>query len=1151
MKYTSQVFFDPARRRWRRIRRVWMICAVTITALAATLVISVIVNPFLPRLNLRPIAGLPHAVDAKPQPPPLIMNRRGQNARRAEAALRRALVTTPVLHSMSPSQMSVTPAPRPVRSAETPGATQSARPLAIAFYVNWDDSSYQSLKRNLPQLDWVVPEWIRLQDTSPAIVSEIDPRALDLMRRERPELPIIPMIHNSEEGKWDSAALTQTVADEAARGRLVNGLIQFVDRNGFSGVCVDFEEVPAASQANLLHFMQELHSSFQARGWIVTQAVPFGDSDWNYTAYAAATDYLMLMTYDQHWSASQPGSIAAQDWFEQTLAGRMRDLKPDKTIICIGGYGYDWPQSGEAADVTFQEAMLAARDSEAQIKFDPATLNPYFLYEEDDGSPHAVWFLDAVTAFNQMRRAGGYGCAGFALWRLGSEDPSLWSVFGSSQMGNSVDGLRQIRYGYDVDFEGTGEILQVAAEPRDGAREIAPDPTTGLITAENYTAFPSSYVIRRSGDRQGLIALTFDDGPDPLWTARILGILKQESVPATFFIIGEMGETNPSLVRRIVDEGHDIGNHTFTHPNLGEIPGNITDLELNATQRLIEALTGRCTRLFRAPYFGDAEPTTPDEVEPAARAQRLGYLTIGLRVDPDDWEQPGADEIVRRTIEGATSTDPDQKGEVVLLHDGGGDRSQTVEALPRIIHEMRARGFRFVTISELAGIGRDQAMPPVPPREGFYAQVNRITFSLLSLASWSLHWIFLTGIVLGLSRIIFIGGLAFAQWRRARRREVTPDSDSYDPLVSIIVPAYNEEKVIGRTIESLLRSTYRHFEIVIVDDGSSDRTSPVVSEQFAAEPRVRLLTKENAGKAEALNFGLRVSEGGIIVALDADTIFQPETIGSLVARFRDPLIGAVAGNAKVGNRVNIVTRWQALEYITAQNMDRRAFASLNCITVVPGAVGAWRRELVERAGGFTSDTLAEDQDLTLRVRRLGFRVGYEESAVAWTEAPDTVNALARQRFRWSFGTLQCMWKHADALLRPRDGALGLIAMPNVWVFQILFPLISPVMDLMLVWTLIAAGLERLEHPAEYAITNLNQIIFYYALFLATDWLAAAFAFLLEKRERWGLLGWLFLQRFCYRQVMYYVMIKSVTTAARGTLVGWGKLERKATVNAEA
>ncbi|HEX7294506.1 MAG TPA: glycosyltransferase, partial [Pyrinomonadaceae bacterium] len=337
--------------------------------------------------------------------------------------------------------------------------------------------------------------------------------------------------------------------------------------------------------------------------------------------------------------------------------------------------------------------------------------------------------------------------------------------------------------------------------------------------------------------------------------------------------------------------------------------------------------------------------------------------------------------------------------------------------------------------------------------------------------------------------------------------------------------------------------------IIVVDDGSEDQTSETVRRQFGDNPRVRLFTVANNGKAEALNSGIRQAKGEIIIALDADTLFGPQTIGALANRFFDPQIGAVAGNAKVGNRTNIVTRWQALEYITSQNMDRRAFASLNCINVVPGAVGAWRRELLEKAGGFSSDTLAEDQDLTLRIRRLGYKIGYEETAIAWTEAPDQLSTLARQRFRWAYGTLQCMWKHGDTLFRPRFGALGFIAVPNVWIFQILFALISPVMDLMLVYTLISTGLDRLQQPTGYSSTNLQQVLFYYALFLAIDWISSCFAFMLERRERWRLLWWLFLQRFCYRQVMYYVMIKSVGMALRGPVVGWGKLERKATAEA--
>jgi cellulose synthase/poly-beta-1,6-N-acetylglucosamine synthase-like glycosyltransferase len=308
-----------------------------------------------------------------------------------------------------------------------------------------------------------------------------------------------------------------------------------------------------------------------------------------------------------------------------------------------------------------------------------------------------------------------------------------------------------------------------------------------------------------------------------------------------------------------------------------------------------------------------------------------------------------------------------------------------------------------------------------------------------------------------------------------------------------------------------------------------------------------LFTVANAGKAAALNFGLRHVKGEVIVALDADTQFPPETIRALARRFVDPHIGAVAGNAKVGNRINIVTRWQALEYITSQNMDRRAFASLNCITVVPGAVGAWRRELIEQCGGFSNATLAEDQDLTLLIRKLGYKIGYEEAAIAWTEAPDRLGTLARQRFRWAYGTLQCLWKHRNALFRPRYGTLGLVGMPNVWIFQVLFPLISPIMDLIVIYTLASSLYYRFAQPSGFSFTNLRQVLFYYALFLAVDWIAAAFAFLLERKERWRLLWWLFLQRFCYRQVMYYVMVKSVATAARGAVVGWGKLERKATV----
>jgi cellulose synthase/poly-beta-1,6-N-acetylglucosamine synthase-like glycosyltransferase len=440
-------------------------------------------------------------------------------------------------------------------------------------------------------------------------------------------------------------------------------------------------------------------------------------------------------------------------------------------------------------------------------------------------------------------------------------------------------------------------------------------------------------------------------------------------------------------------------------------------------------------------------------------------------------------------------------------------------------------------------------MPLVTQEKGFFSKANVVAFYAVAIGGQALRWIFLAGIALGLARLAFIGALAFANWRRSRKRagEQGRGRAGELPFVTVIIPAYNEDRVIAQTVASLLGSTYPRFEIIVIDDGSRDRTSDVVRERFGDVARVRLFTRANVGKAGALNFGMRHARGDIVVALDADTIFPPHTLGALTRGFDDPLVGAVAGNAKVGNRINLLTRWQALEYVTTQNLDRRAFALLNCITVVPGAVGAWRRELLEQIGGFSPDTLAEDQDLTLKVRKLGYKIGYEEDAVALTEAPDTLRGLAKQRFRWSFGTLQCMWKHRDALANPRYGALGFLAMPNVWIFQILFTLISPVMDLMVIWTFASAVVERWWHPEEYSVSNLKYVLFYYALFLVVDALAAAFAFLLEKREQWSLLWWLFLQRFCYRQVMYYVMARSVLTAIKGVVVGWGKLERKATV----
>jgi len=654
--------------------------------------------------------------------------------------------------------------------------------------------------------------------------------------------------------------------------------------------------------------------------------------------------------------------------------------------------------------------------------------------------------------------------------------------------------------------------------------------------------------------------LTFDDGPDGLYTPEILDELDSLHVPATFFLVGQMVQKYPEVARRMAREGYEIGNHTFTHPDMSLVSRRRAILEFNATQRALQAVVGRSTILFRFPYDADAEAQTNAQTAPLLVAAELGYVTVGMLIDPQDWNlvkidstgQPvprTADDIVEDVIRQADTT----KGNVILLHSAGGDRSQTVYALPTIVERLERKGFEFITLAQLIGATRDVVMPPVGRQDQFLVGLDRFSFNTLYAFETALSVAFLAALALAVLRVGFVVSVALVARRRARRTVYDP---AYRPSVSVLIAAYNERPVIAQTVRAVLANDYPGLEIIVIDDGSVDGTGDEVAARFAGESRVCLIRQANAGKAAALNRGMEAARGEIVVCFDADTQIAPQGIGLIVRHFADPALGAVAGNVKVGNRVNVLTRWQSIEYITSQNLDRRAYAYLNAMTVVPGAVGAWRKSAVLAVGGYLRDTMAEDMDLTYRLRRAGWRITADTETLGFTEAPATFRAFFRQRFRWAYGTLQVLWKNRGVLFR--YGWFGWLAVPAVWVFQVLFQAIGPVVDLKLLWSGIDflyswATLGTLAgdwDPLPGIVRLLLVVGFMYGIFFVVDLIGALVAYRLD-RERYRDLWWLFWQRFVYRQLMYAVLWKSVVTAIKGKRQGWGKLERKGTVRLAA
>ncbi|MEU9157386.1 bifunctional polysaccharide deacetylase/glycosyltransferase family 2 protein [Streptomyces sp. NPDC048417] len=624
----------------------------------------------------------------------------------------------------------------------------------------------------------------------------------------------------------------------------------------------------------------------------------------------------------------------------------------------------------------------------------------------------------------------------------------------------------------------------------------------------------------------GTIALTFDDGPDPVWTPRILDVLRHNHVHATFFVVGTQVVAHPELVRRIVAEGHQIGIHTFTHPDLSRLAPWQRSLELRETQLAVAGAAGVTTALLRPPYSSENDALDDADWSVLKQADTDGYVTVLSTLDAEDWQRPGTDRVL------ANATPHGRAGQIVLMHDAGGDRTQTVAALNTLIPRLKAQGFRFTTVG--AAVGMAGPVQPAGPADHLQGIA---LIKMLQLGDWTIG---LLGVLMYAAGAISVlrAAVVLVAARRHRRlrtgRRARPWGPPVTEPVSVIVPAYNESAGIEAAVRSLVASDHP-VEIIVVDDGSTDGTADLV--ESLGLPGVRVIRQRNAGKPAALNTGLAAATCDLVVMVDGDTVFEPDAVRTIVQPFADPRVGAVSGNAKVVNRGGLLGRWQHIEYVVGFNLDRRLFDLAECMPTVPGAVGAFRRRAVLAVGWVSDVTLAEDTDLTMALCRAGWRVVYEEGAVAWTEAPASLGALWRQRYRWCYGTLQAMWKHRGALVQ--DGAAGRLGrrgLAYLLLFQVLLPLLAPVVDVFALYGLVFLDPLR--------ITAL------WLAFLLLQLLMGLYAFRLDG-ERPGPLWSLPLQQFVYRQLMYLVVIQSVFTAVSGSRLRWQRMERYGSLRAPA
>ncbi len=894
------------------------------------------------------------------------------------------------------------------------------------------------------------------------------------------------------------------------------------------GICLDLTAYPDMRADDLLPLFSSLSDWLAPLG---LQTCLIGAMDagfWQNAALVAKVDQPVVLGFQAPTSPATP--VAPPAWFESAARSALQQIAPEKLSVALGSFSTLW-KSGQRRpeSIPFAEAMLRAQFFDGTVRFSAQSGNSHARYLDENRQLNQIWVLDAASYYNQRQILGA--APQVTLWPLGYEDPAIWAL---AEEPSAVAAIAaEIDLSDHISVEGAGPFSTHIARAISGRRTATLSAETGLITQQEYLALPSPRRIRLFGESGDLeLALAFYGLGSARQSEILLAELARRQISATFFLSTNDLLLSKTTVENLMAAAHSIGTDITPRTSSTLFGGAFSTLQNNLAQQLLQDEFGHHALLVKNPSRYGQFPGDRAVLDQLQDLQSAGYLAVYSnlsapfgRIDPEEFVQ-----TVRRTALTASGN--------VLGFDFSEQNDDAVNAaLPAILDTLQQDGFSFIGLPEIAGFTPAQAFPPSSKNPALRDQV---IYGVMA-ATWIgiQNFIFLLALIVALRSPIYLF-LAF-MWR-----DKYPFDPAYQPRVTVIIPAYNEAKVIRKTMRSVLASDYAALQVIVVDDGSNDDTAAVVAAFAKQDSRITLIEQSNHGKWFAEDTALCYVDTPIFVIVDADTLLHKDAIKYLVQPFRDRAVGAVAGTVEIGNRDNVITACQVIEYKISQSVMRRAYEVFNGILVVPGAIGAWRTDAVVASGLVSGDTITEDADLTVAIHRSDFKVVYAPKALSYTEAPNSVSAFMQQRLRWSLGMLQVAWKHRGAVIEGR--AVGFISILDAVWYRIISSFIYPLVDLIIISTVLSWGY-TIATQGSIGLNDLStSAILLFILLTLLDMTNLVAAFWFERKIEWKLLVLVPFLRFGYRQMLYISSMRSIFHAVSGRLRGWQKLKRTDTAH---